>query len=78
MLILARRPGESIFLGENIRITILSMQGKQVKLGLDIPPETTVYREEIYTRAVEENKGAIPSNNEDLMVALQLWKRKRT
>lgn len=78
MLILARRPGESIFLGENIRITILSMQGKQVKIGLDIPPETTVYREEIYTRAVEENKGAIPSNNEDLMVALQLWKRKRT
>ena len=75
MLILARRPGESIYLGENIRITVLSMQGKQVKLGLDIPADMTVYREEIYKRAEEENKGAIPSNNEDLMVALQLWKR---
>ena len=75
MLILARRPGESIYLGENIRITVLSMQGKQVKLGLDIPADTTVYREGIYKRAEEENKGAIPSNNEDLMVALQLWKR---
>ena len=75
MLILARRPGESIYLGENIRITVLSMQGKQVKLGLDIPADTTVYREELYKRAEEENKGAIPSNNEDLMVALQLWKR---
>ena len=75
MLILARRPGESIYLGENIRITVLSMQGKQVKIGLDSPADTTVYREEIYKRAEEENKGAIPSNNEDLMVALQLWKR---
>ena len=77
MLILARRPGESICLGENIRITVLGVQGKQVKIGLDIPPDTTVYREEIYTRAIEAHKGAIPSNNEDLMVALQLWKRKK-
>lgn len=77
MLILARRPGESICLGENIRITVLSMQGKQVKIGLDIPADTIVYREEIYKRAEEENKGAIPTNNEDLMVALQLWKRKK-
>ena len=77
MLILARRPGESICLGESIRITVLSMQGKQVKIGLDIPADMTVYREEIYKRAEEENKGAIPTNNEDLMVALQLWKRKK-
>lgn len=77
MLILARRPGESICLGESIRITVLSMQGKQVKIGLDIPVDMTVYREEIYKRAEEENKGAIPTNNEDLMVALQLWKRKK-
>ena len=47
MLILTRRPGESLFLGENIRITVLGIQGKQVKLGLDVPPETTVYREEV-------------------------------
>lgn len=53
------------------------MQGKQVKIGLDIPADMTVYREEIYKRAEEENKGAIPTNNEDLMVALQLWKRKK-
>lgn len=53
------------------------MQGKQVKLGLDIPADTTVYREELYKRAEEENKGAIPTNHEDLMVALQLWKRKK-
>ena len=39
MLILTRRPGESLYVGENIRITILGMQGKQVKIGLDVPDE---------------------------------------
>jgi len=47
MLILTRRPGESLYLGENIRITVLGMQGKQVRLGLEVPEETTVYREEV-------------------------------
>ena len=37
MLILTRRPGESLYLGENIRITVLGMQGKQVRLGLEVP-----------------------------------------
>lgn len=73
MLILTRRPGESLYLGENIRITVLGIQGKQVKLGLEVPEDTTVYREEVYKRVIEENRRALEISNEDLMVAAALW-----
>lgn len=77
MLILTRRPGESLYLGENIKITVLGMQGKQVKLGLDVPRDTTVYREEVYNRVIEENRRALASKNEDLMQAAELWQAKK-
>lgn len=73
MLILTRRPGESLYLGTDIRITVLGMQGRQVKIGLDVPPDTTVYREEVYKRVIEENRQALASSNEDFMVAAKLW-----
>lgn len=76
MLILTRRPGESLYLGENIKITVLGMQGKQVKLGLEVPKDTTVYREEVYKRVIEENQRALATTNEDFMVAADLWKKK--
>lgn len=77
MLILTRRPGESLYLGENIKITVLGIQGRQVKLGLDVPSDTTVYREEVYQRVIEENRRALATKNEDLMVAAQLWHAKK-
>lgn len=77
MLILTRRPGESLYLGENIRITVLGIQGKQVKLGLDVPADTTVYREEVYKRVIEENQLALATSNEDFMVAAELWQEKK-
>lgn len=73
MLILTRRPGESVYVGDNIRITVLSLQGKQVKIGLDVPSDMVVYREEVYRRVMEENRLALAINNDDLYVAAQLW-----
>ncbi|MEG2139894.1 MAG: carbon storage regulator CsrA [Bilophila sp.] len=73
MLILARRPGEGLYLGDNIRITILSVQGKQIKIGLDVPPDMVICRDEIYQRVKEENRMAMTVNNEDLLVAAKLW-----
>ncbi len=73
MLILTRRPGESLYLGENIRITVLGLQGKQIKLGLDVPDDVTVYREEVYKRVTEENRLAIETSNEDLLMVANLW-----
>ena len=73
MLILTRRPGESLFLGEDIKITVLSTQGKQIKLGITEPPDTTVYREEVYLRVREQNKQALETSDADLMAATELW-----
>ncbi len=77
MLILTRRPGESLYLGDDIRITVLGLQGKQIKLGLQVPAEMTVYREEVYKRVIEENKLAMAASTEDLMVAANLWNKKQ-
>ena len=73
MLILSRRAGESIYVGGDIRFTILKMQGRQVKIGLEGPGDVTVYREEVYRRVVNQNRDALQILNEDLMKIAQLW-----
>lgn len=77
MLILTRRSGESLYLGENIKVTVLSVQGKQIKLGLEVPKDMTVYREEVYKRVQEQNKLAIESKDDDLLAVTNLWQGKK-
>jgi len=50
MLILSRRTDESIRIGDEVTITILSVKGKQVRIGITAPPDVSVHREEIYQR----------------------------
>lgn len=50
MLILTRKVGESVLIGNDISITVLSVRGNQVKLGVQAPKEVSVHREEIYQR----------------------------
>ena len=50
MLILTRRIGESIIIGENINITVLNVKGGEIRLGIDAPKEVSVHREEIQER----------------------------
>lgn len=76
MLILTRRVGESLYIGDDVRITVLSVQSKQVKIGLSVPSDMVVYREEVYLRVMEENKMALKNNNEDLFAAAMLWQDK--
>ncbi|MCP3997440.1 MAG: carbon storage regulator CsrA [bacterium] len=59
MLVLTRRPGESIVIGENIVITVIEIKGGQVRIGIDAPREVDVYREEIYEQVKQENLSAI-------------------
>ncbi len=59
MLILTRRPGESLHLGDHIKITVLGVQGKQIKIGLEVPDDMQVYREEVYLRVLEQNRQAL-------------------
>ena len=66
MLILTRKLGESITIGNNIKVTVLEMQGKQVKVGIDAPKELSIYREEIYQRIQEENMKAAMASKSNL------------
>lgn len=77
MLILTRRLGESLYLGDNIKITVLSVQGKQIKIGLDVPGDMTVYREEVYMRVRDQNRQALETSDADLLAATQLWHAKK-
>ena len=50
MLILTRRVGETLVIGDNMRITVLGVRGQQVRIGVDAPKSVSVHREEIYNR----------------------------
>lgn len=58
MLILTRRPGETIRINDDISVTVLSVCGRQIKLGVDAPEQVIVHREEIYQRIQDEKQAA--------------------
>ncbi len=61
MLILTRRVGETIMIGEDVKVTILGVKGNQVRVGIDAPKEVGVHREEVYDR-IKHEKGSASSN----------------
>ena len=56
MLILTRRIGEKLVIGENVTITILSAKGSQIRIGIDAPRDIQVHREEIFQRILKERE----------------------
>jgi len=61
MLVLARKEGEGIRLGDEIVITVLSTHGGQVRLGIEAPTRITIHREEIYDMIAAANRQANPT-----------------
>jgi carbon storage regulator len=61
MLILTRKLGESIAIGDNIRITFLDFNGRQLRIGIDAPKEVSVHRSEVYQMIQEQNRHAAAS-----------------
>jgi carbon storage regulator len=68
--------GESIQIGNEIKVSVLGIHGRQVRLGIDAPPSIIVHREEIYVKIQKENQKASKSIKEDLLDVVSLLKDK--
>lgn len=58
MLILTRKIGECITIGDDIKVYVVEIKGRQVRLGIEAPAEAAVHREEVYRKIAEENRVA--------------------
>ena len=58
MLVLTRKVGESIKINEDVKITVIAVKGRNIRLGIEAPKTTKVYREEVFLKIMEENKTA--------------------
>lgn len=61
MLILTRRIGETLMIGDDVTLTILSVKGRQVRVGINAPKEVAVHREEIYNKIQDEKVKTLES-----------------
>lgn len=59
MLVLTRKPGEALMLGEDIQIKVIAIDGDQVKIGVEAPKALKIYRQEIFEAIQQENKAAL-------------------
>ena len=67
MLILTRKLGESITIGDgSIIVSVMEIKGRQVRLGIEAPPNTPIHREEIFAKIKEANQQAVISDLNDL------------
>ncbi len=64
MLVLSRREGESVVIGNDIIITVLEVRGGQIRLGVDAPRSLQVHREEIYREVSKSNKEAMGTSKD--------------
>ena len=76
MLVLTRKIGESIKINEDVKITVIDIKGKNIRLGIEAPKETKIYREEVFLRIKQENRSAATSEGIDLEKISQLVKDK--
>jgi carbon storage regulator len=63
MLILTRRIGETLKIGDNIEVTILSLKGNQIRIGVNAPKDVEVHRSEVYER-IQKERGNIKNEEE--------------
>lgn len=65
MLILTRRVGETLMIGDEVTVTVLGVKGNQVRIGVNAPKDIAVHREEIYERIKREQEGGADRGEHD-------------
>ncbi|NVL89395.1 MAG: carbon storage regulator CsrA [Desulfobacterales bacterium] len=73
MLVLTRKSGEKITIGDDVVVKVLEIKGSQVKIGIEAPKGVAVHREEIYDRIQKENLLAAGVEAADFEAAEKLW-----
>jgi carbon storage regulator len=59
MLVLSRRPGEEVVIGDNVRLTVVAIRGNQVRLGFTAPPDVSIWRDELCQKAGDFGASAV-------------------
>lgn len=65
MLVLTRKVGEGIIIGDDIKLTIVEIKGGNIRLGIDAPRDKKIHRQEVYDRIQEQNRAATSWSLED-------------
>jgi carbon storage regulator len=76
LLILTRKVGESVAIGDDIQVSVVEIKGTQVKLGIRAPRDVTVHRQEIYMKIQEENRRAAQVSTDALGTVEDLLSKK--
>ena len=66
MLVLSRKPGEALLVGNEIRLRVVSVSGQQVRLAIEAPAEVAVHREEVFERIAAANREAAAATDLEL------------
>lgn len=74
MLVLTRKKGESIRIGDNIEVKVISIEGDQIKLGIDAPQSIDIHRQEVYLAIQQQNSEAV---NADISLISLLDKKSK-
>jgi carbon storage regulator len=65
MLILTRRVGETLMIGDQVTVTVLGVKGNQVRIGITAPKDVAVHREEIYQRIKQEHEAGVAAQTDE-------------
>lgn len=76
MLVLTRKKGQALMIGHDIELSIIDIQGDQVRIGITAPKNVPVHRKEIYEEIRKENLSAIAGKNTDIQVLNEKFKKK--